>query len=80
METKYAIETTRREIEQAYIDFNRLLNVGRGHEAVEQAKTLAKQDANRLWNFLVLYTSSSVNYRETTPLLVVNALRSDLGT
>jgi hypothetical protein len=71
---QYAIATTEREIEQAYIDFRRMLTLGRSHDAVKQAIKLAKLDANTLWGFLLHYTSSEVNHRENEPVLVVNAL------
>jgi hypothetical protein len=77
MSTAYAIKATEKEIEQAYIDFRRLLGLGRSYEAVKHALRLAEQDPKQLWNFLTLYTSTDVNYRETTPLLVVSALRSN---
>ena len=45
-----------------------------GQEAVKQAIRLASQNEVRLWNYLREYASLEVNYRETTPLLVVKAL------
>ena len=71
---QYAIATTEKEIAQAYIDFHRMLTLGRSREAVKQAIGLASQDEVRLWNYLREYASSQVNYRETTPLLVVKVL------
>ena len=71
---EYAIATTEREIEQAYIDLRRMLTLGRSHDAVKQAIRLAKLDANTLWDFLLHYTSSEVSHRENEPVLVVNAL------
>ena len=70
----YAMETTEREIEKAYIDLGRMLQLGQSQNAVKQALGLAKLDSNRLWIYLRGYASRSLNYRETTPLLVVNAL------
>lgn len=72
--TKYQLETTQCEIDQAYVDFRRMLNLGRSHEGVKQAMRLAKQDAAQLWSFLLQYASVEVNYRENDPVLVVNAL------
>ena len=71
---QYAIATTEKEIAQAYIDFHRMLTLGRSHEAVKQAIRLANQNEISLWNYLREYASSQVNYRETTPLLVVKVL------
>ena len=71
---EYAIETTEREIAQAYIDSHRMLTLGRSQEAVKQAIRLASQNELRLWNYLREYASSQVNYRERSPLLVVKAL------
>ncbi len=70
----YALETTEREIEKAYIDLGRMLQLGQSQNAVKQALGLAKLDSKRLWNYLRGYASRGLNYRETTPLLVVNAL------
>jgi len=71
---QYAIATTEREIENAYLDLRRMLTTGRSREAVKQAIGLASHDEARLWNYLREYASLEINYRETTPLLVVRAL------
>ena len=76
MSTAYAIKATEKEIEQAYIDFRRLLGLGRSYDAVKYALRLAEQDPKQLWNFLTLYTSTDVNYRETNVLLVMSVLRA----
>lgn len=74
---QYAIATTEREIEQAYIDLRRMLQLGQGQNAVKQAVGLAGTDSTRLWNFLRAYTSTDLNHRDTDPVLVVNALYSN---
>jgi len=48
---QYAIETTKREIDDAYIDLRRMLQVGQRENAVKQALGLARSDAAKLWNF-----------------------------
>ena len=72
--TAYAIKTTEREIENAYNELRRLLQGGQGLNAVKQALGLARSDAAKLWNCLKAYISTDLNYRDTSQLLVVNAL------
>lgn len=69
-----ALETTERELNDAYIDLNRVMRLGQNKNAIDRAVRLAKQDEKRLWNYLRAYSSTVVNFRETNPLLVVNAL------
>ena len=71
---QYAIETTKREIDDAYIDLRRMLQVGQRENAVKQALGLARSDAAKLWNFLKAYISTDLSYRDTSQLLAVNAL------
>ena len=71
---QYAIETTKREMDDAYIDLRRMLQLGQRENAVKQALGLAKKDVSRLWNFLTAYVSTDLNYRDTSELLVVSAL------
>lgn len=75
--TKYQLEKTQWEAEQACNDFRRKLATGRSHEAVKQAIIWAQDNAHDLWSFLTLYASTDVNYRETNTVLVVNALRNN---
>jgi hypothetical protein len=70
----YAMDTTEKEIEKNYIDLRRMLNTGKAVEAMKLAINLAKGDDTRLWKFLREYISADIKYKETTPLLVVNAL------
>jgi hypothetical protein len=72
--TAYAIKTTEREIENAYNELRRLLQGGQRENAVKQALGLASSDATELWKFLKAYISTDLNYRDTSQLLVVNAL------
>jgi hypothetical protein len=74
---QYTMETTEREVEKAYIDLGRMLQLGQSQNAVKQALGLAKVDSKRLWNYLRGYASRGLNYRETPPLLVVNALSNN---
>lgn len=74
--TAYAIKTTEREIENAYNELHRLLQGGQSQNAVKQALGLARSDTAKLWNFLKAYISTDLNYRDTSQLLVVNALYS----
>lgn len=69
-----SVKATEQELERAYADLRRLLQLGRVHEAIRQAILLAKSDSRRLWDYLREYASVEVTYRETTPLLVVKAL------
>lgn len=75
--TAYAIKTTEREIENAYNELHRLLQGSQSQNAVKQALGLARSDAAKLWNFLKAYISTDLNYRDTSQLLVVNALYSN---
>jgi hypothetical protein len=70
----YAMKTTEREIEDAYIELHRLLQGGQSHNAVKHAVRLARLDAAKLWNYLKVYISTDLNYRDTSQLLEVNAL------
>lgn len=72
--TTYAIKTTELEIENAYNELRRLLQGGQSLNAVKQALGLAHSDAVKLWNCLKGYISTDLNYRDTSQLLVVNAL------
>jgi hypothetical protein len=72
--TEYALETTKREIENGYRDLTRLLNGGQNAYAVAAALGLAKIDTTELWRFLKSYTSTDLNYRDTEHLLVLHAL------
>ena len=58
----------------AYNELRRLLQGGQSQNAVKQALGLAGTDAAKLWNFLKAYISTDLNYRDTSQLLVVNAL------
>jgi hypothetical protein len=70
----YAMATTTKEIDDAYRDFQRMLQIGQIENAIKQALGLLKQDPTRLWNYIRAYTSKEINYRDTTSLLAVNAL------
>jgi hypothetical protein len=72
--TMHAMETTKNEIENGYRELSRLLQGGQGAFAVKQAFHLARIDANSLWNSLKAYVSTDLNHRDTSQLLVVNAL------
>ena len=72
--TAYATKTTECEIENAYNELRRLLQGGQSQNAVKQALGLAHSDTAKLWNFLKAYISTDLNYRDTSQLLVVNAL------
>lgn len=70
----YVTDTTEKEIEKNYIDLRRMLNTGKTVEAMKLAVNLAKIDDARLWKFLREYISADINYKESTPLLVINTL------
>jgi len=70
----YATATTAKEIDDAYRDFQRMLQIGQRENAIKQALGLLKQDPTRLWNYIRAYTSKETNYRDTTSLLAVKAL------
>jgi hypothetical protein len=70
----YAMATTAKEIDDAYQDFHRMLQIGQRENAIRQALGLLKQDPTRLWNYIRAYTTKEINYRDTSSMLVVNAL------
>jgi len=72
--TKYAMETTKNEIENGYRELSRLLQGGQGALAVKQALRLAEIEPTSLWNFLKAYVCTELNHRDTSELLAVNAL------
>ena len=73
-----SIKATERELDQAYLELRRLLQVGRVHEAVKQATRLANQDENRLWNYLRAYAAVEINYRDAmSSLLALKVLSED---
>ena len=74
MVSAYAVEATKHEIEDGYRNLNRYLDGTQPAYAVTAALGLAKIDAVELWKFIKSYGSTATNYRETSHLLVLDAL------
>lgn len=74
--TAYALETTKKEIENGYRDLARLLTSGQAFYAVQAALGLAQIDARELWKFLKNYASTEISYRDTNHILVLDALHT----
>jgi hypothetical protein len=72
--SKYALETTKNEIENGYRDLTRLLHGSQIAYAVTAALGLAKHDAAELWKFLKSYASTDLNHRDADHLPVLDAL------
>ena len=70
----YDLTTSAKEIDHAYVDFHRMLQVGQRENAIRQALGLLKHDPTRLWNYIRAYTSKQTNFRDTTSLLLVRGL------
>ena len=72
-----ANKTTQHELEDGYRNLIRVLGGTQPAHAVSAALNLAKVDVENLWKFLKSYASTDLNYKDTQPLLVVNALHSN---
>lgn len=74
MVSTYAVATTKNEVEDGYRNLRRHLDGTQPAYAVTAALGLAKIDAIELWQFIKSYGTTATNYRETSHLLVLDAL------
>src|SRR5260370_32009210 len=70
----FALEITKQEIEDGYRNLHRTITGGQVNPAVILALKFIKIDKDELWKFLKSYASTDINYRDTEPLVIVNAL------